>query len=49
MTLIDWLTVPFTFEFMQRALLASVLAGAVCAVLSCWVTLIGWSLMGVMG
>ena len=46
MTLIDWLTVPFTFEFMQRALLASVLAGAVCAVLSCWVTLIGWSLMG---
>ncbi|MEY9212142.1 metal ABC transporter permease [Thermobifida halotolerans] len=46
MTLVDWLTLPFTFEFMQRALLVSVLAGAVCAVLSCWVTLIGWSLMG---
>lgn len=46
MTLVDWLVIPFTFEFMQRALLVSVLAGAVCAVLSCWVTLIGWSLMG---
>ncbi|WP_133743259.1 metal ABC transporter permease [Actinorugispora endophytica] len=31
---------------MQRALLVSVLAGVVCAVLSCWMTLIGWSLMG---
>lgn len=44
--LAEWFTVPFQFEFMQRALLVSVIAGAVCAVLSCWVTLIGWSLLG---
>ncbi|MFC4565463.1 metal ABC transporter permease [Nocardiopsis mangrovi] len=31
---------------MQRALLVGVVAGVVCAVLSCWMTLIGWSLMG---
>ncbi|WP_285760159.1 metal ABC transporter permease [Nocardiopsis ansamitocini] len=31
---------------MQRALLVSVVTGTVCAVLSCWMTLIGWSLLG---
>lgn len=43
---VEWFTVPLQFEFVQRALLVSVVAGVVCAVLSCWMTLVGWSLMG---
>ncbi|RCV55049.1 metal ABC transporter permease [Marinitenerispora sediminis] len=43
--LVEWFAVPFQFDFMRRALLVSVVAGAVCAVLSCWMTLIGWSLL----
>ncbi|WP_245346677.1 metal ABC transporter permease [Arthrobacter stackebrandtii] len=31
---------------MQRALAVTVVASVVCAVLSCWLVLIGWSLMG---
>ncbi|WP_086782941.1 metal ABC transporter permease [Crossiella equi] len=31
---------------MVRALLATIVAAVVCAVLSCWLVLIGWSLMG---
>ncbi|WP_241257075.1 metal ABC transporter permease [Rhodococcus sp. KRD162] len=31
---------------MQRALLVTITASIVCAVLSCWLVLIGWSLMG---
>ncbi|WP_422395826.1 metal ABC transporter permease [Rhodococcus sovatensis] len=31
---------------MQRALLVTIVASIVCAVLSCWLVLIGWSLMG---
>jgi manganese transport system permease protein len=42
----EWFTVPLRFEFVQRALLVGVVAGVVCAVLSCWMTLVGWSLMG---
>lgn len=41
-----FLTAPLAFEFMQRALLAAVLIGAVCSVLSCYLVLRGWSLMG---
>ncbi len=37
---------PLTFEFMQRAMLVAVVVGVACAVLSCWLTLLGWSLMG---
>jgi manganese/iron transport system permease protein len=44
--LIDWITVPLSYPFMQRALIVSVLVGAVCAVLSCYLVLKGWSLMG---
>ncbi|GAB2486773.1 metal ABC transporter permease [Nocardiopsis aegyptia] len=43
---VEWFTVPLQFEFVQRALLVGVVAGVVCAVLSCWMTLVGWSLMG---
>jgi manganese/iron transport system permease protein len=44
--LIDWFAVPLSYPFMQRALIVSVLVGAVCAVLSCYLVLKGWSLMG---
>lgn len=37
---------PLTQEFMVRALAAALVAAVVCAVLSCWLVLIGWSLMG---
>lgn len=46
MTLIDLLLEPFAFEFMVRAMIATTIAAVVCAVLSCWLVLIGWSLMG---
>jgi manganese/iron transport system permease protein len=43
---IEWITLPLAYPFMQRALIVSVLIGAVCAVLSCYLVLKGWSLMG---
>lgn len=42
----DWLLEPLGFEFMVRALVATGMAAIVCAVLSCWLVLVGWSLMG---
>ena len=44
--LLDLVLVPLSYGFMQRALLIAVLVGAVCAVLSCYLVLKGWSLMG---
>ncbi|MFP1897753.1 metal ABC transporter permease [Lonsdalea quercina] len=46
MSLIHWITDPLSYPFMQRALLAAVITGVVCAVLSCYLVLKGWSLMG---
>ncbi|MGW0515919.1 metal ABC transporter permease [Crossiella sp. NPDC003009] len=46
MNLIDLLAEPLSYGFMVRALIATVVAAVVCAVLSCWLVLIGWSLMG---
>jgi manganese/iron transport system permease protein len=43
---LDWITVPLSYPFMQRALIISLMVGAVCAVLSCYMVLKGWSLMG---
>jgi manganese transport system permease protein len=37
---------PFQFAFMVKALGVGILVGIVCAVLSCFITLKGWSLMG---
>jgi manganese/iron transport system permease protein len=37
---------PLSYDFMQRALIVAVIVGAVSAVLSCYVILKGWSLMG---
>ncbi len=44
--LYDLVAVPLSYPFMQRALLVSLLVAAVCAVLSCYLVLKGWSLMG---
>lgn len=41
-----WFMEPFEFEFMQTALFAAALVSSVCAVLSCYLMLKGWSLMG---
>ena len=43
---VDWIAAPLQSPFMQRALIVSVIVGAVCAVLSCYLVLKGWSLMG---
>ncbi len=37
---------PFTIPLMQRAILAALATGIVCALLSCFLVLKGWSLMG---
>lgn len=42
----QWLIEPLTYEFMVRALVVTVVAAVVCALLSCWLVLVGWSLMG---
>ena len=44
--LYDWVILPLSYPFMQRALVVSLLVAAVCAVLSCYLVLKGWSLMG---
>ncbi len=37
---------PLTYDFMIRALATTAVAAVVCALLSCWVVLVGWSLIG---
>ncbi|ALJ21815.1 metal ABC transporter permease [Microbacterium sp. No. 7] len=44
--LLDVLLGPLQYDFMVRALVTTVIAAVVCALLSCWLVLIGWSLMG---
>ncbi|QIN29073.1 metal ABC transporter permease [Brevibacterium luteolum] len=46
MNIIHLLADPVSYEFMTRALIAAVMVSIVCALLSCWLVLIGWSLMG---
>ncbi|WP_410582948.1 metal ABC transporter permease [Amycolatopsis sp. lyj-108] len=46
MSVYDLFLEPLSYDFMVRALASTVIASAVCAVLSCWLVLIGWSLMG---
>lgn len=43
---LDLILEPLQYEFMLRALLTTVIAAIVCALLSCWLVLVGWSLMG---
>lgn len=46
MELWDFISYPFSFAFMQRAIIAALATGFVCALLSCFLVLKGWSLMG---
>ena len=46
MPLWTWLAEPLQYDFMVKALWVSAFVGVVCAVLSCYITLKGWSLMG---
>jgi manganese transport system permease protein len=46
MDLLNWLLEPLQYGFLTRALLVTVAAAVVCSVLSCWLILMGWSLMG---
>ena len=46
MSPLDLLLEPLGYDFMVRALATTLIASIVCAVLSCWLVLIGWSLMG---
>ncbi|WP_053352963.1 metal ABC transporter permease [Leucobacter musarum] len=43
---LDYLLEPLQYDFMIRALITTVIAAVVCALLSCWLVLTGWSLMG---
>ncbi|UEJ82763.1 metal ABC transporter permease [Brachybacterium halotolerans subsp. kimchii] len=43
---LDWILEPLQYDFMTRALVTTVIAAVVCALLSCWLVLVGWSLMG---
>ena len=43
---VTWLIDPLTHEFMRRALMVSAIVGGVCGLLSCYMTLKGWALMG---
>jgi len=45
-SLLDFFLEPLHYDFMVRALATTVMAAVVCALLSCWLVLIGWSLMG---
>ncbi len=44
--MIDLLLEPFGYQYMVRAIWVSALVGGVCAFLSCFLMLKGWSLMG---
>ena len=42
----EWLAEPLKYGFFVQAIWVSAFVGVVCAVLSCYITLKGWSLMG---
>lgn len=44
--MIGWLTDPFTLEFMQRALAASLIVGVLCSVIGCFVVLRAMAFLG---
>ncbi|GAA3280710.1 metal ABC transporter permease [Nesterenkonia halophila] len=44
--IVEILAAPLQFAFMQNALAVAVVAAGVCGLLSCWLVLMGWSLMG---
>jgi len=44
--MLEWLTNPLAYAFMQRGLLASLIVGVVCAVIGCYVVLRGMAFLG---
>ncbi|WP_067781599.1 metal ABC transporter permease [Actinomyces vulturis] len=44
--MINFFTEPLQYEFMINAFVVATAAAVVCALLSCWIVLIGWSLLG---
>lgn len=44
--MIDWLAEPFALGFMQRALVASIIVGIVCAVIGCYIVLRSMAFLG---
>lgn len=44
--MLDWILEPLQFDFMQNALLTALVVSIICALLSCYLILKGWSLMG---
>lgn len=44
--MMDLVLTPLQYPFMQNALMVAVIACAVCGMLSAWLVLMGWSLMG---
>ena len=46
MTLYDLFVTPMQYAFMQRALVAALLVGTICAVLSCFLLVKRWALLG---
>ena len=45
-SIFSFLEEPLKYEFMRQALFISALVGSVCGLLSCYMTLKGWALMG---
>ncbi|MGB0437060.1 MAG: metal ABC transporter permease, partial [Mycobacterium sp.] len=46
MSILEFVVEPMRLDFMVRATATTLIASVVCATLSCWLVLIGWSLMG---
>ncbi|QEY25123.1 metal ABC transporter permease [Neisseria zalophi] len=44
--IINWFVEPLSFPFMQYALFTALIVSVVCGILSCYLVLKGWSLMG---
>ena len=44
--MLNWLLAPFTYEFMQRGFIASVIVGTICSVIGCYVVIRSMAFMG---
>lgn len=44
--MLEWITEPLSYPFMRDALFTAIVVSTVCAILSCYLVLKGWSLMG---
>jgi len=44
--MLNWLLAPFTYEFMQRGFIASVIIGIICSIVGCYVVIRSMAFMG---